>query len=180
MSSTAKLAAAAVIVLAIGGSALLLQQTNLPAAGTPTSVPSPVPTASPTSDVGGASYQDARATACGRFRAVLSANTDLVGLYDPGVVGERRTTLNERQRTIAAAIAVLADELGTIEAPPDLAVQHAMDVARQEDLAALFRVQTDLLEAGRIVEAGSVEQSFEALGALRSSFERENGLPTCS
>lgn len=176
----AKLAAAAAVVVVVGGGALFALNGLGPSVGaspSPAAPASPSPAASAADPT--AAYRSARNRICMTAVQAFTTYSDLVGLYDESTPPDRRTIVNANAQAIADAMTTMATDLATLEAPAQLAEGHVADVARAQNLAAVFAVATQALREGRYSDARAMEAAQEAVSNLRRPFEEANDLFNC-
>jgi hypothetical protein len=106
-------------------------------------------------------------------------SADVGGLFNPNVSTDQRNALNATAAQVSDEIAKLPDMLAVLAPPPDLAIQHEADVARQRDVAALFQLQVQLLGEGKYAEAQAVDTSANVVNEMRATFETRYGLTPC-
>lgn len=179
MPFLAKLAAAAVVVVALGGGALIAFNGNGPVVGASPSPGAPAsasPAASATDPI--AAYRTARNAVCLKARQAVTA-VDLGGLYDTTLTAAERAAVNAEHVTYTQAVETAAVELAALQAPPEIAAEHWKDVAREETLAALHGLFDERAAAGDIAGGAALDEAIVRAGEGRPAFEEANNLFGC-
>ena len=73
----------------------------------------------------------------------------------------------------------LAAELAALDAPPELAAEHAANVANNRDITILLRESLALHDAGKTAEALAVDLATDGIAAQMNAFEGRHGLTPC-
>jgi hypothetical protein len=182
MTSTARLlGAAAVLIVAVAGAAWIGRSTA--GVGGPSSTQSsasPAPTPTPSAPaVTLESYRAARDAYC------KPANTRLIALnaqgdkLDPaGSAADRVAMISILQQIIALGDEEIA-HLSALDAPPEMAADHAIDIVHHQDSVALLREMLTLLEAGKVTEANAVSDATQAMSSADEAFEAKYSLAGC-
>jgi hypothetical protein len=179
MPMFAKLAAAAVVLVGIGGGAILALNDSLPSVG---ASPSPVgpasasPQASVADPIG--EYRSLRNAVCVKATEAVSA-VDLGGLYDTTLSAPERAAVNAEHVKYTDAVEAAAAELAAIDPPAALAAEHWKDVAREESIAALHGLFDERVAAGDIAGGAALDEAIVRAAQGRSEFEGANRLIGC-
>jgi hypothetical protein len=172
-------AAAAVLVVTLaGGTYLVLRDQNASAGASPS--PGARSSASPLASGADpiAAYRAARNQVCLKARQAFT-EADLSGWYDPSLPPDARAAVNAEHRKQTAAVKTAALELAAIQPPPELAAEHWMDVAREQDLAALHQLADDVFATGDVAKGAALDPSVSVVGDQRVVFEQKYNLFAC-
>jgi hypothetical protein len=180
MTTPARVAAAAIIgVLVVVGAFLTLGPSSPSGIGgpSPSTSPTPSPVATP---VAIEEYRAAYDAVCVSARAVVQPlKAQLVGLYDPATPASERTGMIARLADIGTRINQVATDLGAIQPASEVASDHAANVVRQRQEAALIVQEVDLLRAGKLAEAHAIDLSTDPISVQIETFEVKWRLSTC-
>jgi hypothetical protein len=176
MTTPARIVAAAVIgVLAVTGTIFLLGRTGDSGVGAPG--PTPSPTATPLSIQG---FRDAHDAICARAATVVRPlNDQLGGIYDATMAPADRSPIIDRLGQIGEETAAYTAELAAIQAPSDVAQEHAEDLARHRHVADIIAQEVVLLRAGKLAEAKTIDLSTDPISGEIHNFERKWALADC-
>ncbi len=176
-SSLPKTLAAGVAIIAIALASGLVGRSTAGVA-TPGSSSSPA-LASP-STAAMPTYRLARNAICTAAQVEkdgMSARWD--GVFDSDTSDERRADGTAALQEFITLTDEVADELGELIAPPDLAEAHAANVTQYRGLTALIRRVVSLLMEGKVEEASVVDDATDVITVDFEAFERVNQLTPC-
>jgi hypothetical protein len=170
--------AAAVVVVLMAGAAWLGRSTATTGAPGATSAPAPSPAASP---VGATieSYRAARDAVCTPLVAQLIALNDAAASLRPITTPSDIPAMITNLQQIVALGATEVQQLGALQAPPNMAAEQAADVTRHGDSLALLREAITKLQAGDATAADGLENATEPLSRLEEAFAGKYGLGDC-
>jgi hypothetical protein len=180
MSVPVRLAAVALLVaLAAGG-------TFFVAGALPDTSPTvtPVPAvASPSPDAAAdpmAWYRAARNDIC---NAAMIAKDPLAERYakvtDPAASETERADALEALKELVVLNDGVADQLASIDVPPEFVAEHATNLAQFQDITTLIREVVALLEAGNLADAGAVDRATDPIGRQIEAWETQNRVFPC-
>ncbi len=179
MSTPARLAAAAVVVIAIvAGGAYALGPRSDGVGGPQTS---PEPTATPTdAQAALVAYRSARDALCSAATATATPLHDpMVLIWDGSISAEQRADWVAALDSYDDLYRGLIDDLGKLSPPAELVAGHAANVAKFETQRTLIRQIADYLRRGLDAQAEGVDHSTDPIGADIENWEAANGLVNC-
>ena len=144
-----------------------------------------------TADIGGAAPAAPTPLTVEAYRAARNAICTPAYATEAGLLksvdGVFLTQLSEPQRAaktadleqIAIVIGQADTDLQKIAAPPEIASDHAADIARREDTRARIVQTVALLRAGKLPEAGAMDRSTDAISRQIEIFEKYWSLAPC-
>lgn len=179
-----RLAAAILVVAAVGVGGYVLARNTAPVASPPSPAPSVAASVAPTA--AGAtlsSYRGARNAIC----AAAPKNETIPGFQfiDSHAVWDPKAPAADRAAGIAALEAVVArtetisQQLEALDVPPDIYAEHIANIASGRDGAALLQHEIDLLKQGKLAEALAVDEATDATSGRAEAFEKKYGLIGC-
>lgn len=179
MTLPVRLAAVALLVaLAAGG-------TYLVAGALPDTSPTvtPVPAvASPSSAAPDAMawYRAARNDIC---NAAMIAKDPLAERYakvtDPAASEKERADALEALKELVVLNDGVADQLASIDVPPEFVAEHATNLAQFQDVTTLIEEVVALLEAGNLADAGAVDRATDPISRQIEAWESRNRVFPC-
>ena len=167
---------AAVFAIAVVGAALVGRATAPAGPGSP-------PTASPSPSAGQATLEGYRAAynaICTRYAAQLNPLKDSFnGLYDESLSDEERAMRASVLAGYVTTSEAMADELGALVPPADLATEHQAMVQETRVVNGMIHDILDKLEAGDLVGAQSIDASTNSHSRVVEMFEGRYELRHC-
>ena len=179
--SLSRLAAiAATLVLALAGAAWMGRSTAPVGGDIPSSSPSL--TASPTgAAVTIGTYRIARDQVCERYAAELNPLKEtMTGIYDPKTSAAARATMLATMQHMRDRIAAMTDELEALAPPPDVAADHAQDIADYRSIVTLILEAVNAARAGDLSRAASMDLATDPFASRIASFESKYLLANCA
>jgi hypothetical protein len=186
--SMSRLAAAAVfILLAVVGAGLLgrasanvgISPSSVPSSQAPATQP---PSASPAAlaSVTLAEYRTARDAICTSYvQQGQPINAAIAGVEDPKLTpAQRLPHLQALDQFVALGRAMISD-LRDLDVPPELAAEHAANIARYEDTLSVLANEAELFRKGDLAGAAAVDQAMAPISGLIGDYERKYGLVDC-
>lgn len=174
-------AAAAVVAIAVIGGAFFGRMTAPSGfAGQPSPAPTATPAPTPDAEALFLAYRDTRDAICERYdQQTLPLRPQFENLYDPGESATERAPKVAALDAFATAYDAMVAELGALVAPPDIAAEHAADVARYDAVAGLIHGIVERLNAGDLAGAESLDLATNPISADISRFETRYVLRNC-
>jgi hypothetical protein len=140
---------------------------------------SPAPTAT-AAVVSMASYRDARDEICERYDAETAPlRPQFDDLYNPEETPAERAPKIAALDAFAAQYDLMVGELGDLQAPPEIAGDHAATVARYDAVASLIHGIVERLIAGDLPGAESLDLATDPIGVEIERFETRHVLFAC-
>lgn len=176
------LAAAAVVLVAVVGAGWLGRSTA-PSGQVPTSsqpIGSPTPSPSLSSNVTLESYRAARNAVCRAAAQQLNPlKPRFLGVWDGSITPAQRADWVAGLRQFANGYDDMTAGLAEIDAPPDTAKDHAINIGQLRSETSLIRAIASYLEAHQDAQAQGVDQSTDPISQAVASWEQSLGLAQC-
>ena len=173
-------AAAAVVVLAVVGAGWLGRSTAPSGQPAPSAAAIPSPTAAPSSAVTVESYRAARNDVCRAAGQELNPlKPRFLGVWDGSITPAQRADWVAGLRQFANGYDDMTTRLSEIDAPSDIARDHAINIGQLRSETSLIRAIASYLEANQDAQAQGVDQSTDPISQAAASWERSLGLVLC-
>lgn len=170
--------AAAVVAVAVVGAALLGRATA-PAnfGGQPSIATTPSPTAA---TVTLEAFRNARDEICNRYVAATDPlRPKFENLYDPADTPSERAPKIAALDDFATQYDLMIEELATLDAPPEIAEDHAATMARFDAVASLIHGIVERLNDGDLAGAESRDLATNPIANQIVAFETQYTLVGC-
>ena len=130
--------------------------------------------------VTGAAYAAARDEVCTAAVAAADPIEARLGpLYVSGSTDAQRADAIAALRSFVALADGFVADLAALEAPPELAAEHAANVARYDDIVILLRESLALHDEGRTAEALAIDKATDGIAREITRFEQQHALTAC-
>ena len=182
LSMTRLAAIAAVFIAALLGAGAFGRLTAPVAAPNPSSNPGPTSPAPGQSAAGVSldSYRVARNEICARYRAQLDPlKPSFAHLYDAGLTDDERSVFANVLLGYANGSEQMESELATLQAPPEIAAQHAEMVANLKEVNRLIRDVLAKIANKDLEGARASDLATDPYSRATETFERDNDLQPC-
>ena len=173
--------AAAVVAVAMVGAAYFGRATAPGGVGgQPSPSPAGTPAATPDAVAIFESYRDARDQICDRYRSQTDPlRPQFEDLYDPGETAQERAPKVAALSAFALEYHRMVDELADVQAPAEIADDHAAIVAKYDAVAGLIDGIVARLNAGDLAGAEAIDNATNPIAEEIEQFESRNVLSGC-
>ena len=170
---------AAALVIAVVGGAWIGRVTAPGGVGGPVTTPSPTASTAP-AGVSLEAYRAAHDTICTTYAAQIDPfKAKLKRLYDPTLPAADRAIEVDALTNIVTLTEAMTADLGRLEVPASIAVDHAIYVSNYQHVTALIRQEFPLIAQGDYATAEALDLATNPPSRAIEAFERVNGLTNC-
>jgi hypothetical protein len=127
-----------------------------------------------------AEYRTARSAICGNYVAQIgSVAGKSDGVFSAATAEADRPAKFQAMTQVVTLSEALAEELGALQAPPQLVAEHAANVSDLQAINSIYRNALRLVERGDFVGAHALDLATNPLFDKFRRFETRNSLVGC-